>query len=351
MSGQELRLGIVGTGLMAGQMAQAARSVGGVSVSCVLSRDAERASQFCNAHAPGAVATSETSELFHTVDAVYVATPPQTHAAFIELAIRSGKAILCEKPLSLSSADTIRLLKLAREARVPVMEAIWTLALPAYRMLHETFRDRQNAVLHFDFSYPVSVSGQSHILDPVTGGVLVDRSVYGYAAAISLLGDVTRQSVWVTRNETGLETDAELRLEHADGARSLITLSIEKVGPNLLQISNNSGLTTLGPTSLAAETLGHVAPPDTSRPSGPQGKPTLKSRLKTSPRLRALKARLPARNQFMSYGESSYAPILEEFISVLEQGLLESEVVPHRLSEQIALLTEDARHGSTEPQT
>lgn len=340
---QDLRLGIVGTGSMACQMAHAARFVPRVSVASVLSRDASRASAFCSQHASEAIGFDDAAQFFDATDAVYVATPPHSHMAFIEQAIDAGKPILCEKPLTLSSTDTSRLLRRARDARVPLVEAIWTLALPAYREMKRTLEDRRNALLHFDFSYPVDPESQAHILDPHSGGVIVDRSVYGYAAAISLLGDVKQQTAWVVRDETHLEVDAELRLEHAEGARSLITLSINKVGSNLLCLSNGSGLTALGPTSLASETLRRVARPSVTRSSASKSSKTLKSRLKELPLLRALKTKLPAKQQYLSYGASSYAPILTEFVSVIEKGQMESEIVPHNLTEQAAFLAERAR--------
>ena len=339
----DLRLGIVGTGSMACQMTYAASFVSRVTVACILSRDAGRASAFCSQHAPQAIGFDDASQFFDATDAVYVATPPQSHAAFVEQAIDAGKPVLCEKPLTLSSADTSRLLRKAEDAGVPLVEAIWTLALPAFQELKSTLEHRKNSVLHFDFSYPVDPSRETHVVDPHSGGVIVDRSIYGYAAGISLLGDVKQQTAWVTRDETGLEIDSELRLEHAEGARSLITLSINKVGSNLLYLSNGSGLMVLGPTSLASETLRRVARPSFMRFSASNGSKSLKLRLKELPVLRALKAKLPAKQQFISYGSSSYTPILAEFVSVIERGQIESKIVPHDLSEQAALLAEAAR--------
>src|SRR5690242_19923513 len=49
------------------------------------------------------------------VDAVVVATPVSTHAAFAEAALLSGKHVLVEKPLAASSAACTRLIELASE--------------------------------------------------------------------------------------------------------------------------------------------------------------------------------------------------------------------------------------------
>jgi predicted dehydrogenase len=52
--------------------------------------------------------------LAEDVDGVYIATPPNTHAAFALAAFRAGKAVLCEKPLATSIVDGERMVEAAR---------------------------------------------------------------------------------------------------------------------------------------------------------------------------------------------------------------------------------------------
>lgn len=47
------------------------------------------------------------------VDAVYIATPPGTHAALVVPALQAGQAVFCEKPLSVSTADAEAMLSAA----------------------------------------------------------------------------------------------------------------------------------------------------------------------------------------------------------------------------------------------
>ncbi|WP_344841307.1 Gfo/Idh/MocA family oxidoreductase [Kribbella ginsengisoli] len=47
------------------------------------------------------------------VDAVYVATPPATHAALVVPALEAGQAVFCEKPLAVSADDAAAMLKAA----------------------------------------------------------------------------------------------------------------------------------------------------------------------------------------------------------------------------------------------
>lgn len=49
------------------------------------------------------------------VDVVHITSPNDDHPAQAEAALRAGKHVVCEKPLALSSADTDRLRRLARD--------------------------------------------------------------------------------------------------------------------------------------------------------------------------------------------------------------------------------------------
>ncbi len=341
-----MRLGIIGTGHMATQMAQAAAPLPGIDVAGVLSRSAERATQFCASLAPAAQGLTEIDKMLGAVDAVYVATPPDQHAAAIRAAIAAKTPVLCEKPLSPSATETKALLAEAQAAGVLVMEAIWTLALPAYRALKARLPAPDgDTQLLFDFSYPLHAPKASHYFDPKTGGVLLDRGVYGLAAAMHLLGPVDAHHAHISRNADGLDASADLRLSHASGASALVTLSLTRMGSNRLEVATTAGAARLGPSSLLAETmLWQDAPAPAS--GGPAGfsKPGLKTRLKAMPTLRKLKVTRAPKPEFLSYGTSPYAPILRAFQEAVGQDAAESPLVPHRLSIQVAELVAQARN-------
>ncbi|GAA1599383.1 hypothetical protein GCM10009789_61820 [Kribbella sancticallisti] len=48
------------------------------------------------------------------LDAVYIATPPATHASFVVPALEAGQAVFCEKPLAVSAADADAMVAAAR---------------------------------------------------------------------------------------------------------------------------------------------------------------------------------------------------------------------------------------------
>src|SRR6202007_2594850 len=57
------------------------------------------------------------------VSAVYIATPPGAHAGFAVQAARSGKHVLCEKPLAANTAQSTQMVEGCRQAGVLLMTA------------------------------------------------------------------------------------------------------------------------------------------------------------------------------------------------------------------------------------
>ncbi|MBN9307800.1 Gfo/Idh/MocA family oxidoreductase, partial [Devosia sp.] len=95
-----VKFGILGAGRIgkvhAGTIANSPRA----SVAYVADAIADAASSL--AGSVGAQVLSVDEVIASDVDAILIATPTDTHADLIERAARAGKAILCEKPVSLS---------------------------------------------------------------------------------------------------------------------------------------------------------------------------------------------------------------------------------------------------------
>ncbi|MBE1462271.1 Gfo/Idh/MocA family protein [Kibdelosporangium phytohabitans] len=104
----EIRLGIVGLGVMGRRTLRVA--VGHPDFTVVRASDVTETD-------PGVPFTTDPRAVVGAsdVDAVYIATPPAFHADLAVTALRSGKAVFCEKPLAVSLADAQRMLDAATE--------------------------------------------------------------------------------------------------------------------------------------------------------------------------------------------------------------------------------------------
>ncbi|HWK29982.1 MAG TPA: inositol 2-dehydrogenase [Solirubrobacter sp.] len=113
-----LRVGILGTGRIGRLHAELlARQVAGADLTCV--HDAHAPSARTVADRLGAVAAPTPDALIAAVDAVAICTPTDTHADLIVAAARAGRAIFCEKPVSLDLATVDRVLAAVDAAHVP----------------------------------------------------------------------------------------------------------------------------------------------------------------------------------------------------------------------------------------
>ena len=74
------------------------------------------------------------------VDAVLIGTPTDTHADLIEAAARAGKAILCEKPVSLSVERIEQCLPVVEKAGVPLLIGFNRRYDPNFRALEQRLR-------------------------------------------------------------------------------------------------------------------------------------------------------------------------------------------------------------------
>jgi predicted dehydrogenase len=71
------------------------------------------------------------------VDAVYVATPPDTHAEYALRAARAGKPVYVEKPMARTHAECRAMLDGCRAAGVPLFVAYYRRALPRFLKVKE----------------------------------------------------------------------------------------------------------------------------------------------------------------------------------------------------------------------
>lgn len=114
---KKIKLGIIGTGGMATIHAGDFGKLAGVELTCCLDVVPGRAEAFAQRHAFKHVAGT-LEELLEHVDAVSIVTPDRFHAAPTIAALRAGKHVLCEKPLTVTLAEARQVAAIARQSPV-----------------------------------------------------------------------------------------------------------------------------------------------------------------------------------------------------------------------------------------
>ena len=356
-----VRFGIVGTGRMAVRMAQSLSLLEGGQIVAVASGSPERAKRFAEAfgipRAHEAVAALLADE---SVDVVYVANATAEHAGTTLLALKAGKSVLCEKPLATGAKESLEIGSAARESGCLVMEAMWTLFLPAYQRFSQLVASQRSAGplhLYADFGYPISAGEQQRLVTPGRGaGVLLDRGVYPLALALKLFGAVRRIDGCVNLTADGVDEHAALHLLHEAGDVSQIAVSLRVLLQNRAAVSSASGLVELEPPVIGAESVRSFA----HRPAGPAADPLVTAGMKAGignalrrrPELRRLnRLRQRGHVEHQPYGADPFLPMLGHFCEQVRAGKTASEVMPPGLSTAVLDLVDRARElpGSRPP--
>jgi predicted dehydrogenase len=113
-----LRAGIIGPGFIGGVHARAVRAAGGVVMRVAASTPEEALRAADRLGAENAAASAEELLDADDVDVVHVCTPNVVHAPQAEAALKTGKHVICEKPLATSVEDAERLAAAASDAGV-----------------------------------------------------------------------------------------------------------------------------------------------------------------------------------------------------------------------------------------
>lgn len=126
-----IRIGVIGTGRIAERFVPEAKYVSGVIVNSVYNVNLESARKFGERFELD-LYTDSLEEFFDKVDAVYVASPHETHYDYARMALERGKHVLCEKPLSFKREDAEELFRLAHKNKCILLEAIKTAYCPGF---------------------------------------------------------------------------------------------------------------------------------------------------------------------------------------------------------------------------
>lgn len=112
--------------------------VEGSRVVAVMSRNADKARSYAERHGiPKWYADPQELIDDADVNAVYIATPPSSHATFAIMAMKAGKPVYIEKPLAASYEDCARINRISDQTGVPCFVAYYRRYLPYFRKVKE----------------------------------------------------------------------------------------------------------------------------------------------------------------------------------------------------------------------
>lgn len=108
------------------------------SLVAVMRRDSKLAEDYAKRHQVPKW-YSNADELINDpdVNAIYVATPPDSHLEYAIKAMRAGKPVYIEKPMGRNYAECLDMLKVSEETGIPIYVAYYRRALPGFLKVKE----------------------------------------------------------------------------------------------------------------------------------------------------------------------------------------------------------------------
>ncbi|MCM1182990.1 MAG: Gfo/Idh/MocA family oxidoreductase [Roseburia sp.] len=224
---KQKKVGIMGTGAIAGVMAGTIKRMKNVKCYGVASRSEERAHAFAQEYGIKAAYTSyEEMVLDEKLDLIYIATPHSEHYANMKLCIENGKNVLCEKAFTVNAKQAEEIFALAKEKGVFVTEAIWTRYMPMLTTIKGILSSGiigEPTMLTANLGY--AISHKQRLTDPaLAGGALLDLGVYTINFALMMFGrDIEKVDSSCRMTDTGVDASHSITITYKDGRMAVLT--------------------------------------------------------------------------------------------------------------------------------
>ena len=252
MTEKNVRWGILGTGGIAATFAADLPLVPGAELAAVGSRTGAAAAAFAERHG-FARSHGSWAELAADpdVDVIYVATPHAFHYDAAMACLGGGKAVLCEKPMTLDVPSSARLVQEARDRGLFLMEAMWMRCNPAVRRIVELIADGaigEVTSVQADFGLQGPFAAEHRLRDPkMGGGALLDLGVYPLNLAHLILGAPATVQSWARLTPEGVDDNTGVLLGYDSGAVAALTCSLIGETRNAASVTGTLGRIDLPP--------------------------------------------------------------------------------------------------------
>lgn len=170
------------------------------------------------------------------VDAIYVATPHQAHAANTIMALNAGKPVLCEKPFSVNATEAKAMALAAKENNLMLMEAMWTRYLPHIQKVRELMQEL-GEVHNVQADHGQSLLHIQRLTDPnYAGGALLDLGIYPISFSYFVFGKPSKITAkGVLKDGVDMQTSAIF--EYEGGRQAVINTVMDAKTPTTASIN------------------------------------------------------------------------------------------------------------------
>lgn len=250
----KLRFALIGTGGIAQTYAQAFQTSNCCDLVAVADVNEKSAKAFAEPFGAKSFSDYKTLAENSEIDAVIVATPPNSHPEIAEYFMNLGKHVLCEKPLCLSVEEAQAMIETAEKTGV-----VFTMATK-FRYCEDVVKAKAilasgvlGEVVQFEnaFTAKVDMSKRWNSQKEISGGgVLIDNGTHSVDIIRYFLGAITDVLALETSGTQNLEVDENVKLlaktENGIAASVDLTWGINKELPNFISIYGTNGTLHIG---------------------------------------------------------------------------------------------------------
>jgi predicted dehydrogenase len=306
--------GIIGCGRIAHRFMQGLNTLPDNALTASYSRRPETVDAFV-AQYGGKPCSSAEELLAGDIDAIYIATLPNTHADYSIKALNAGKHVLCEKPATLNLPQLEEVLTVARASGLLFMEGMKPPFYPLYKKLKEYLQqDPIGPVGYVRAGSSVADISRDHpnFSHELAGGALMGIGIYEAFLAVDWLGKT--EEVQAMGRFSGMEIDmfSLFQTRHAGG---------------YAQLYGGFDLHGKG-DALICGTIGHIT---VHKNWWNPAKATINY----------LDGRVVEIDEPFTAGGLNYE--IEHFVELLKAGEIESPIITHEMSRQMIKMIDDAR--------
>ncbi len=246
MQNRELNWAVLGTGVIANEMAAALWKMG-KSLYAVGNRTHSKAVAFAEKYKVHKV-YERIDDMFldPQVDIIYITSPHNTHYRFMRQALEHGKHLFVEKSITLNSRELDEMIALAKEKHLILAEAMTIWHMPIYKELWSMINRGelgkvQMITVNFGSFKEYDMSNRFFNLD-LAGGALLDIGVYALSLVRSFMTEKPTQIVSQMKpSPTGSDEQASILLTNPDGQMAAVALTMHSKQPKRAMISCEKG--------------------------------------------------------------------------------------------------------------
>ena len=242
--------GVIGTGSISKAFCDSIRYSKTGRLSAVASRSKKNLKLFSEKHQATTYDSYEALFEDDSVDAIYIGTPHNSHFELSLKALRNGKHVLCEKPMTMNSTEAMILLNEARLKKLFFMEAFMYRCHPlTHKMLELVKKEfiNQEVLIESSFGFTADVGEEHRLRNPeLGGGSILDIGCYPMSMARLIAGtlmnknftDPVKMTASGELSSADIDLSAKAEIKFNTDIRAIIISYINEEYENSLRIKS-----------------------------------------------------------------------------------------------------------------